>query len=220
MKKLTRGIFIVFCGPEGGGKSTQIAWLSEQLTKQGYDVLATNEQRATKVGKKIRDVIQSDLKDGLTEFFLFCAARRYHVVNTILPALNTGRVVICDRYVPDTYAYQCVGRTALRTDEFKFIMDRAVNDVYVPDLCIWMDLDPSIGLKRKMEQGAMDRFESENLSFHEAVARGFGTFFSTWTEYAHVRIDATKSKKHTHRKIMEHVQHLLRPCVQIENPAS
>lgn len=219
MKKLTRGVFIVFCGPEGGGKSTQIKWLAKYLTRLGYDVYTTNELRKTPVGKGIRNVTNLDVADGIVELFLFCAARRHNNVRHVYPALRDKKIVICDRYIMDTYAYQCEARNALTDREFKYILDRTVADVWVPDLSIWMHLKPSIGIKRKIKQGSIDRFESEDLAFHEAVARGFATFFKKWPEYRNVCINAERDKKHIHNAIVRSVLPLLRQLEELHDPA-
>lgn len=219
MKKLARGFFIVFCGPEGGGKSTQITWLTDYLIQRGYPVYATNELRKSIVGKRIRNVTNLDVADGIVELFLFCAARRHNNVRHVYPALLDKKIVICDRYTMDTYAYQCEARNALTDREFKYIVDRTVADVWVPDLSIWMDLDPSIGIERKKDQGSIDRFESEDMVFHENVAKGFATFFKKWPEYRHVRIDAERGKKHIHRAIVRSVLPLLRQLEELHDPA-
>lgn len=227
-KHLSRGVFIVLSGPDGSGKSTQVRMLAEWLSRTGYDVIATKEPGGDAVGQDIRSILTHDandkrydppIADGMVEFFLFCADRRQHVKSVIMPALAENRIVICDRYVPDTYAYQCYARRAVDQYEFKYIMDRATGGMHVPDVTFWFDLDPSIGLERKYLKHKLDRFEAEDLSFHEAVAKGFGDFFTKWPEYFHVQVDAAQSKKKTARKLKEHVTKLIQQTESI-NPAT
>ena len=226
-KRLSRGVFIALCGPDGSGKSTQTRLLGEWLAHLKYDVLVTKEPGGDAVCQDIRKILVHDARenrynppiaDGMVELFLFCADRRQHVKSTIEPALAECKIVVCDRYVPDTYAYQCCARRALSRHEFKYIMDRAVGNVPVPDLIIWCDLDPSIGIKRKFLSQELDRFEAEDISFHMAVVKGFADFFTQWPEYVHVRIDAEQSKKKMARTIKEHVTRLL-DRIERSNPA-
>jgi dTMP kinase len=226
--KLQRGVFIVLSGPDGSGKSTQTRLLGEWLTHLKYDVLVTKEPGGDAVCQDIRKILVHDanerrydppIADGMVEFFLFCADRRQHVKSTIEPALAEHKIVVCDRYVPDTYAYQCHARRALDRYEFKYIMDRAVGNVPVPDLTFWCNLDPKEGIKRKFLNHELDRFEAEDISFHLAVAEGFAEFFKQWPEYAHVRIDAAQSKKKMARNIKEHVTRLL-DRIEHSNPAA
>jgi dTMP kinase len=228
LKKLSRGIFIVLSGPDGSGKSTQARLLGAWLTQKGYDVLVTREPGGDAVGQDIRKILAHDasdtrydppIADGMVEFFLFCADRRQHVKSIIMPALAENRIVICDRYVPDTYAYQCYARKALDRYEFRYIMDRAVNSLQIPDMTFWFDLDPSVGLKRKLLKGTLDRFEAEDLSFHESVAHGFGDFFTHWPEYRHIQIDASKSKKAVAHILKDHTKKLLSRIDYSINPA-
>jgi dTMP kinase len=219
-KRLKQGIFIALSGPDGSGKSTQACMLGNWLSSVGYDVLVTKEPGGDAVCADIRKILVHDahdtrydppIADGRVELFLFCADRRQHVVSTIYPALRARRIVICDRYVPDTYAYQCKARRAVEPFEFKYIMDRAitVGDMHIPDLTLWFKLDPEIGIARKILKKQLDRFEAEESSFHIAVADGFADFFKRWPEYRHVCIDATHSEKDISEEIKKHVKKLI-----------
>ena len=215
---LSKGVFIVLCGPDGSGKSTQAGFLCRWLSRKGYDVVSTREPGGDPVCADIKKILTQSahdahydppIVDGMVEFFLFCADRRQHVKTVIEPALADKKVVVCDRYVPDTYAYQCHARNALNRHEFKYIMDRAVSNVPAPDVTLWLDLDPSIGLERKYLTQKLDRFEAEELSFHEAVAKGFKEFFTLSPEYNPVRINAAESK----RKMFVHIRSVVEPIV-------
>lgn len=170
------GIFIVLDGVEGCGKSTQSKLLAEALRKQGREVLLTHEPGGTPVGEAIRRVLLDPAypeMTPLTEVLLFCASRAQHCEESIVPALQAGRVVICDRFASATLAYQgYAGRVGPETV-------RAINDLATaglqPDMTLVLDADPLVGLRRKFGEAAAsgDRIEEKSLSFHQAVREGF-----------------------------------------------
>jgi dTMP kinase len=165
--------FIVLDGVEGCGKSTQARLLAEALQQQGVKVVLTHEPGGTAVGEAVRGLLLdpafADMHE-LTETFLFCAARAQHLLEVIRPALESGKAVICDRFASSTYVYQGyaggVGPEAVT----------ALNDLATgglqPDLLIVLDLDPSVGRRRK-QSDATDRIEQKPLDFHQAVRDGF-----------------------------------------------
>jgi dTMP kinase len=200
--------------------------LGDWLTRAGYDVLVTQEPGGDAVGQDIRKILTHDandtrydppIADGMVEFLLFCADRRQHVVSTIYPALLACKIVICVRYVMDTYAYQCYARNALGQNtvdpfEYKYIMDRATNvgNMHKPDVTFMHHLkDPKIGIDRKALTKALDRFEAEDILFHREVVNGFADFFKRWPEYDHVYIDATLSEEVISEQIKKHVKKLI-----------
>jgi dTMP kinase len=172
------GVFVVFEGGEGAGKSTQVERLAERLRGQGYDVVVTREPGATEVGARIRglllDVGPDDGEDlaPRAEALLYAADRAHHVAAVVRPALARGDVVISDRYVDSSLAYQGAGRT-LPVDEVSWLSAWATGGLK-PDLVVLLDIDPAIGLMRAGDRGAgVDRLEAESLPFHERVRYAF-----------------------------------------------
>ena len=172
-KKLKKGIFITFEGPEGCGKSTHAKRICSFLKKKGYDVLFTREPGGTFVGEKIRDILLNPVHtvSPLTELFLFEAARAQIIEEVILPALKRKKIVICDRFNDSTVVYQgYAGPISLK----KVIqIDDFVTQDARPDLTILLDVDERIGLKRAARNKPKDRMESKSLTFHKKVRNGF-----------------------------------------------
>lgn len=173
-EEMKKGVFITFEGPEGSGKSTQSRMLFEDLSKQGFDVIHTAEPGGTALGELIRSIIlekDSIRLDKKAELFLFEADRAQHVEQVILPALNEGKIVICDRFNTATYAYQGWG-LGIEKGFIKTLDDAAVGKV-VPDLTVLMDIDIETGLKRAKKSGFADRMEKRDLDFHKRVKQGY-----------------------------------------------
>ena len=165
------GMFIVFEGGEGAGKSTQEELLAQWLTDRGREVVRTREPGGTPAGEAIRAVLLGNEYTGLSdraEALLFAAARGEHVDQVIRPALERGLVVICDRYLDSSVAYQGYGRK-LGTDRIRDLSMWATQGL-VPDLTVLLDIDPRVGLSRVETP---DRLESEPLEYHETVRQAF-----------------------------------------------
>ncbi|MFG1920506.1 dTMP kinase [Cryptosporangium sp. NPDC048952] len=168
------GLFIVFEGGEGAGKSTQSRALADWLAGRGFEVVATREPGATPLGREIRSLIldhRDDAPSSRSEALLYAADRAHHVATVIRPALARGAVVVCDRYVDSSLAYQGAGRD-LATEDIEWLSRWATAGL-VPDLVILLDVDPSIGLTRVGNRGAADRLEAESIDFHQRVRRAF-----------------------------------------------
>jgi dTMP kinase len=171
------GKFIVFEGGEGAGKSTQVRRLATALQAYGRSVLVTREPGATPIGARIRSlVLDHHTDDGppLTpraEALLYAADRAHHVATVIQPALEQGEIVLCDRYVDSSLAYQGGGR-ALAFDEVRWLSRWATGGLR-PDLVVLLDIDPDDGLRRVSDRGGADRLEAESLAFHRRVRRTF-----------------------------------------------
>ncbi|MDH4226973.1 MAG: dTMP kinase [Deltaproteobacteria bacterium] len=174
------GFFITFEGTEGSGKSTQIAKLRDYLAGEGLDVIAVREPGSTKVGEKVRDILLS-VSEGagmetLTELFLYEAARVEIVTKLIVPALQAGKIVLCDRYTDSTFAYQCFGRH-IPYDKVETV-NALATDGLKPDLTILIDCPIDVGLARANSRNeaaapGADRFEREARMFHERVRNGY-----------------------------------------------
>lgn len=167
------GLFIAFEGPEGGGKSTQIARLGQRLRTEGLEPLLTREPGGTPAGDAIRSVVLDPKLEvaPLTEFLLYSASRAQLVTEVLLPALSAGQVVVSDRFTAASLAYQGRGRGL----ELDFIaeLSRLVTEGVKPDLTVLLDLEPAKGLERITSRGDSDRLELADLEFHERVRQGF-----------------------------------------------
>ncbi|MFD6754703.1 dTMP kinase [Micromonospora gifhornensis] len=174
---VSAGLFVVFEGGEGAGKSTQLAQLAERLRAEGRDVVVTREPGATGVGTRIRSLVLDNNTDDeapspRAEALLYAADRAHHVATVVRPALSRGAVVISDRYVDSSLAYQGAGRT-LPVDELSWLSSWATGGLK-PDLVVLLDIDPRAGLTRVAERSrTADRLEAESLAFHERVRYAF-----------------------------------------------
>ncbi len=173
---VSAGLFVVFEGGEGAGKSTQLAQLAERLRGDGRDVVVTREPGATAVGTRIRSMVLDTTGDEApsprAEALLYAADRAHHVATVVRPALVRGAVVISDRYVDSSLAYQGAGRT-LPVDEVSWLSSWATGGLK-PDLVVLLDVDPRTGLSRVAARSqAADRLEAESVGFHERVRYAF-----------------------------------------------
>jgi dTMP kinase len=165
--------FITFEGGEGCGKSTHSKLLKKYLQSKGNKVVLTLEPGATKLGKTLRQILLKGIKlrAKLTELFLFAADRMEHVETVIKPALKKGCVVICDRFIDSTTAYQSMGRK-IDPDLVK-IINHISSGGLMPDITILLDIKPTVGIKRGTIHSGKDKFESENGLFHDRVRKGY-----------------------------------------------
>ncbi|URA10138.1 dTMP kinase [Thermospira aquatica] len=162
-------MFVVFEGIEASGKSTQAKLLYERLIREGWGAILTHEPGDTPVGKKLREIVLSEPMDRLTELLLFLADRREHVMRVIAPALHEGKVVLCDRYLYSTVAYQMYGR-GLRKEFVDELHTEIVGNIF-PRRVYLLDIDVEEAFRRK--KGTLDRIEQESLAFHQRVREGF-----------------------------------------------
>lgn len=173
---VSAGLFVVFEGGEGAGKSTQLAALAERLRGQGRDVVVTREPGATTVGQRIRSLVLdtsgAEAPSPRAEALLYAADRAHHVAAVVRPALIRGGVVISDRYVDSSLAYQGAGRT-LPVDEVSWLSSWATGGLK-PDLVVLLDVEPQTGLSRvESRSEGVDRLEAESIAFHERVRYAF-----------------------------------------------
>lgn len=168
-----RGKFITFEGIEGCGKSTQVRLLTEYLSSKNIPLVCTREPGGTPIAEAIRKILLDPACSEMlpeTELLLYNASRAQHTGELILPALNEGKIVICDRYYDSTYAYQGAAR-ALNLNVIDTLTAFATFDT-VPDLSILLDVPVEIGLSRITSRN-LDRLEMEAVSFHEKVREQF-----------------------------------------------
>ena len=172
MKK--KGFFITFEGIDGSGKSTQIKNLAKYLEDHGFDIIITREPGGSVGGEEIRNLLlqgEVDRWSAETEILLFTAARRDHLERVILPALQDGKIVICDRFTDSTRMYQ-----GMRGPKLRVLVDNLTEEVINcdPDLTIIIDIDPEISLERaKSRKTAEERFEDFGIDLQKKMRRGF-----------------------------------------------
>lgn len=172
MNNKRRGKFITLEGPEGAGKSTQCRALVEWLCDAGYDPVTTREPGGTELGRQIRKILLDSGSEiaPVAEILLYAADRAHHVEKVIAPALQEGKIVLCDRYFDSTMAYQGYAR-GLGTKIVEQINKLSVGE-FIPDLTLLYDISAAEGMARKMTK-ALDRMEQEDLEFHERVRKGY-----------------------------------------------
>lgn len=179
---MKKGLFIVFDSGEGGGKGTQIDLLKWKL---GKGTVFTREPGGSPYAEEIRKIIKEspNAKQANSEtlFSLFWAARADHLKNTIIPALKVGKIVISDRFDSSTYAYQIVGEQNKKLEPLFWLMRKQIVGKHVPDLYIYLDIKPEIGLARKTAQGSQEvaHFEERELAFHRRMRKGYTEFFKS-----------------------------------------
>ncbi len=164
------GLFITLEGPEGAGKSTNREYLAARLREQGIDVLLTREPGGTPLAERVRELLLAPSDEPMasdTELLLVFAARAQHLAQVIVPALERGAVVLCDRFTDATYAYQGGGR-GLDVERIAQL-ETFVQGSLRPDLTLVFDLPVEVGLSRAAARGRLDRFEQEGRGFFEAV---------------------------------------------------
>jgi dTMP kinase len=208
MSTATRGYFITFEGIEGAGKSTQARRLFEVLQARGYPVVLTREPGGTMVGDAVRNVLANPAYSDMTplaELFLFSASRTQHVDKVIRPALEEGRIVICDRFFDATVAYQSYGRGIPLSQVLQINQMASWNTR--PDLTFLLDIEPSAGLNRVRSrvlenQLETERIERETLDFFEKVRHGYlNMAFDEPQRFR--RIESDGNLDHVHNQILE-----------------
>jgi dTMP kinase len=211
----TSGLFIVLEGGEGAGKTTQLGLLQDWLVESGRRVVCTREPGGTEVGERIRGLLldhgQGEV-DPRTEALLFAASRAAHVTQKIRPALDSGAVVLCDRYVDSSLAYQGAGR-GLGVEEVAQINEWATEGLQ-PDLTVLLDVDPLVSAQRRAARdggAAGDRIESADLAFHTALREAFLARAAAAPE-RYLVLEGTQSVESLHRAVRARVEPLLSPA--------
>ena len=167
---MKKGLFITLEGIEGAGKSTAVDFIEDFLTKEGHDVIKTREPGGTVIGEQIREILLKNENYTLTydtELLLVFSARAQHIQEVILPALSSGKIILCDRFTDASYAYQGGGRDidASRIN----LLEKWVQGDLRPNLTLLFDLDVSIGMQRTKKRSDADRFEREEINFFEKI---------------------------------------------------
>jgi dTMP kinase len=206
---MMRGKFITVEGTDGAGKSTQIELLVKYLQNRGFEVVVTREPGGTSISEKIREIIldveNSEMSD-ITEALLYAASRAQHISQKIKPAVEAGKVVICDRFVDSSIAYQGYAR-GLDMSLIEDVNGYAV-DGMAPDATLFFDIKPEIGIARKKNVQSLDRIEKETLDFHYKVYNGYKELLQKYPQRIK-RIDAQKDVEEVHAQVVEVLKEIL-----------
>lgn len=171
---MNKGLFIVLEGPDGSGKTTVADIVCEKLVKAGFEVVHTREPGGIDIAEQIRSVILNPFNtamDGRTEALLYAASRRQHLVEKVIPATEEGKIVICERFLYSSLAYQGKAR-GLGFEAILSINEFAING-FNPDATIYLDIPEDVGLSRVNSRGNKDRLDSESKNFHHLVNEGY-----------------------------------------------
>lgn len=188
-----RGKFITFEGCEGSGKSTQLRLLGEYLKQSGVDFIMTREPGGSAIAEDIRKIILNTENTAMCaecEALLYAAARIQHLKEIVEPALAAGKLVVCDRYVDSSFAYQGAAR-GLGMDFIADINAYAL-DKYSPDLTVFLDISPKAAFERKHGADNNDRIEALGVEFHEEVYKGYKSLISKFPRIQPVNCGGTK----------------------------
>lgn len=209
MSKERQGILISFEGPEGSGKSTQIEHLVPKLEKLGHEIIVTREPGGTEIGEEIRHLlIHSSNNSEMcpeTELLLFAASRAQLVREVMLPALEDGKVVLCDRYLDSTTVYQGAARQ-VSADPVSMINEFAIGEV-VPDLTVVLDVPAEMSMARVRHRASdlPDRMERENIDFYRIVREGYLLLAKSLPERFHL-LDGTKPENDVAKGVWSEVK--------------
>ncbi|MBD5132839.1 MAG: dTMP kinase [Clostridiales bacterium] len=203
---MTKGKFIVIEGVEGAGKSRQCSLLCDALNGSGIPAVHTREPGGAALAEKVRELLLDPdySPDAVTELYLYSAARRDHLNKIVFPALEAGRVVICDRFIYSTLAYQGYAR-GLDIDYIREVNAKTISPLKV-DLALFLDILPEVGFARKGGADKTDRLERESLEFFNRVYNGFKAMCDSGELTA---IDASGEKAQTAQKILAAVKSVL-----------
>jgi dTMP kinase len=208
MTRLSKGLFITFEGIEGSGKSTQVKLLVKALQKRNFPYLTTREPGGTEIAEAIRSILLNPLYANMTpetELLLYCASRAQHTAELIIPALDKGCIVICDRYFDSTYAYQGAAREL--DENLIDTLTRFATYGRIPDLTFLIDLPVQVGLSR-IQSRQLDRLEKEKTAFHERVREQF-LFIANKCPSRYVVLNGEQTPEEIHRQLLASLQPFL-----------
>ncbi len=199
--------FITFEGGEGAGKTTLIANIQKELSKKNILFVVTREPGGTDFGERVRQLV---LKEKITisakaELCLFLASRSQHIEDVIKPSIKEGKIVLCDRYNDSSIAYQGHAR-GLGIDDVISFSSFIIKDC-LPDLTLYLDIDPKTGLSRVKE--SLDRIESETISFHEKIREGFHILAKKFPDRIKI-MDASQNEEKLFKNAMNYIEKLIK----------
>lgn len=206
-----KGLFITFEGPDGSGKTTQLQRVADALRQEGYEVLESREPGGTMLAEKVRDIVLDGSLPLLnkTEVLLYLAARSEHVSRVLRPALEAGKIVLCDRFSDSTLVYQGLvkGLDADGLGMLRILNDYA-SDGLTPDLTLVLDGRPEILAARRSLRGVSDRYEDRGLQFQKQVRQGFLTLAAQEPQRMQL-IDAEQQEQLVCAAIMQAIKTIL-----------
>ena len=192
---MKNGVFITFEGPDGSGKTTISKYVCAELSKSGYTVIYSREPGGSEIAEEIRNIIldpKNTAMDVRTEALLYAASRRQHYVEKIKPAIERGDIFICDRFVESSLAYQGCGHE-IGIDAVYELNQFAIEGK-LPDMTIFLDISPEVGLQRIESRTNKDRLDQETTDFHKRVYEGYKEVLRRYRDRMHV-IDASMSEQ-------------------------
>ena len=204
-----KGLFITLEGPDGSGKTSVANRVCELLEENGYETVHTREPGGIEIAEEIRNIIldpKNTAMDAKTEALLYAASRRQHLVERVFPAMEQGKIVICERFLDSSLAYQGYGRQ-LGFDEVLSINLFAIDNTY-PDMTIYLDVDEEVGLSRLSDREFKDRLDQESVDFHHRVSEGYREVLRRFRDRISV-IDASKSKEEVIEASMNKILELI-----------
>ena len=209
---MTKGLFITLEGPEGAGKTTIIDMLLTYYQEQEKQIIKTREPGGIPISEKIRSIIldpKHTEMDARTEALLYAAARRQHLVEKVIPALNNGSIILCDRFIDSSLAYQGYAR-GIDMDEIWEINQFAIGNV-MPELTIYFDLDPRVGLARinNTTDREINRLDLEKIEFHELVQEGYYKVIEKFPDRLR-KVDASKPLEQVFQDTIAIIDHYLK----------
>lgn len=205
------GVFITFEGGEGSGKTTIASLVKEQLEKEGYQVVLTREPGGVDIAEEIRNVIL-DVKntnmDKKTEALLYAASRRQHLIEKVIPALNQGAIVICDRFIDSSLVYQGLAR-GIDIDEV-YEMNLFATENILPERTIFFDIQPELGMQRiaMNKDREVNRLDMENMNFHYKVYQGYLQICDKYPKRI-VKVDASQSIENVFDQVIGKIREVL-----------
>ena len=198
MNAMQKGKFIVFEGGDGAGKDTQIELLRAKVNPDEY--VFVRDPGSTEIGEQLRTLVLFDKRIAKpAEMLMYLAIRAQMVAEKVKPALEAGKTVVSNRFDLSTIAYQVFGRNRPAHLEFVKQISAFANDGVAPDLVVYLECPPDIGIARTIAAKKLDRFEQEKIAFHERVLVGYTTHI---TDYPHVIIDASRSIEEVHADVL------------------
>ncbi|NMB07260.1 MAG: dTMP kinase [Tissierellia bacterium] len=208
-------MFIALEGPDGSGKSTIMELIIQYFNEQNIDFISTREPGGTAIGEEIRHIILDKKNKNMaaeTEALLYAASRGQHVHEKILPALEAGKIVLSERFILSSLAYQGVGR-GLGIEEVRMINDFAIKGLR-PDLTLFFHVDPILTLERKVSEEEGDRLEKEGSSFHKRVYSGYMELLDTYSDNLQI-IDASKSIEEVFSQSIVYIENIIKKREEI-----
>ena len=206
---MSRGLFITFEGNDGSGKTTISELVFKQLTQKGFSCILTREPGGIDIAEQIRHIIldpANSAMDARTEALLYAASRRQHLVERVIPALDEGKIVICDRFIDSSLAYQGMGRQIGMEEIFQ--MNQFATEGLMPDATIFLEVSEAVSRQRLAQRGSLDRMDQESEAFHQRVRRGDALVRQRYSERMRV-IDADQELEQVLQAAMRAVMEIV-----------